>query len=252
VIGAQARLIAQWQLVGFIHGVMNTDNSSVAGETIDYGPCAFMDGYHPGTVYSSIDHAGRYAYGNQPRIGLWNLTRFAETLLPLLAEGEVAIEIAQSKLQGYAGQFESAYAAGLRRKLGLMRAEDGDFALAQRELAANFVHGRPGVAERQRREVRDGKPGDFYRQAFGPEPALVASRAGRRGHVLREPFAVGIGIRIGEAAFQMSDHAFKIQALGRGILGRIAVQNQILRFARKRLQLTPASGRIARPASALS
>jgi uncharacterized protein YdiU (UPF0061 family) len=142
VIGAQARLIAQWQLVGFIHGVMNTDNSSVAGETIDYGPCAFMDGYHPGTVYSSIDHAGRYAYGNQPRIGLWNLTRFAETLLPLLAEGEeAAIEIAQSKLQGYAGQFESAYAAGLRRKLGLMRAEDGDFALAQ-DLLARMAENR--------------------------------------------------------------------------------------------------------------
>jgi serine/tyrosine/threonine adenylyltransferase len=132
VTGATAGLIAQWQNVGFIHGVMNTDNTSVAGETIDYGPCAFMDSYHPGRVYSSIDHAGRYAYGNQPRIALWNLTRFAETLLPLLADGdEAAIEIAQSKLQEYAGQFEGAYLAGLRRKLGLMRAEEDDFALAQ-------------------------------------------------------------------------------------------------------------------------
>jgi uncharacterized protein YdiU (UPF0061 family) len=80
----QADLVARWALIGFIHGVMNTDNMSIAGETIDYGPCAFMDTYHPETVYSSIDHTGRYAYGNQPRIAQWNLARFAETLLPLL------------------------------------------------------------------------------------------------------------------------------------------------------------------------
>src|SRR5262249_20428798 len=86
VIARQASLIAQWMLIGFIHGVMNTDNMSIAGETIDYGPCAFMDSYHPETVYSSIDTMGRYAYRNQPGIGEWNLTRFAETLLPLLAE----------------------------------------------------------------------------------------------------------------------------------------------------------------------
>ena len=88
VIARQADLIARWMLIGFIHGVMNTDNTAISGETIDYGPCAFMDGYDPATVFSSIDHAGRYAYGNQPAIALWNLTRFAETLLPLLAEAE--------------------------------------------------------------------------------------------------------------------------------------------------------------------
>ena len=82
----QADLVAQWVLIGFIHGVMNTDNMSIVGETIDYGPCAFMDSFHPETVFSSIDHFGRYAYGNQPHIAQWNLTRFAETLLPLLAE----------------------------------------------------------------------------------------------------------------------------------------------------------------------
>jgi len=136
VIAAQATLVAHWQLVGFIHGVMNTDNCSIAGETIDYGPCAFMDDYHPARVYSSIDHAGRYAFANQPRIALWNLTRFAETLLPLLAGDEaVAIEIAQSALGEYAARFEDAYAAGLRRKLGLTAAHDGDFALAQDLLA---------------------------------------------------------------------------------------------------------------------
>jgi uncharacterized protein YdiU (UPF0061 family) len=136
VVAAQASLIAQWQCVGFIHGVMNTDNCAISGETLDYGPCAFMDAYHPGRVYSSIDHAGRYAYANQPRIALWNLTRFAETLLPLLAEQEAAaVEMAQSVLKTYAARFEAAYLAGMRRKLGLLAAEDGDWALAQDLLA---------------------------------------------------------------------------------------------------------------------
>ena len=120
VIARQAELVAKWQLVGFIHGVMNTDNMSIAGETIDYGPCAFMDAYDPATVYSSIDSFGRYAYGNQPRVALWNLARFAETLVPLLAEDqEAAIENANGALGTFALRFEAAYATGLRRKLGL-------------------------------------------------------------------------------------------------------------------------------------
>ena len=121
VIARQADLVAQWVLIGFIHGVMNTDNMSIAGETIDYGPCAFMDAYHPETVFSSIDHFGRYAYGNQPRIAQWNLTRLAETLLPLLAEDSGnAIAAAQAALAGFAPRFDEAFTAGLRRKLGLL------------------------------------------------------------------------------------------------------------------------------------
>ncbi|MCO6740542.1 YdiU family protein, partial [Streptomyces sp. CHA15] len=88
VIRRQAELIAKWQLVGFVHGVMNTDNMSICGETIDYGPCAFMDAYDPATVFSSIDYQGRYAYGNQPQIAVWNLARFAEALLPLVDENQ--------------------------------------------------------------------------------------------------------------------------------------------------------------------
>jgi len=131
VVAAQADLIARWLLVGFIHGVMNTDNMSVAGETIDYGPCAFMDAYDPATVFSSIDHMGRYAYANQPRIGLWNLTRLAETLLPLLAEEQdQAVAQAQEALSGFGPQFELAYQGGLRRKLGLFTEQEGDPALA--------------------------------------------------------------------------------------------------------------------------
>jgi uncharacterized protein YdiU (UPF0061 family) len=137
VIARQAGLVAQWLLVGFIHGVMNTDNTSISGETIDYGPCAFMDKYDPATVFSSIDEMGRYAYGNQPRIALWNLTRFAECLLPLFADDqEKAIAEAQSALGKFAEKFDAAYQAGLRRKLGLFTARDEDPELANDLLKA--------------------------------------------------------------------------------------------------------------------
>jgi len=136
VAAAQADLVARWMLVGFIHGVMNTDNMTVSGETIDFGPCAFMDAYHPGTVFSSIDHAGRYAYGNQPRIALWNLTRLAETLLPLLAAQEdAAIEQAQAVLAGFAARFETAWHEGLARKVGIAAPRAEDAALVQDLLA---------------------------------------------------------------------------------------------------------------------
>jgi uncharacterized protein YdiU (UPF0061 family) len=132
VIARQADLIARWLLVGFIHGVMNTDNTSISGETIDYGPCAFLDQYDPATVFSSIDEQGRYAYGNQPRIALWNLTRFAECLLPLLSDQQdKAIEEAQSALGDFPEKFTNAYQAGLRGKIGLFTARDGDEALVQ-------------------------------------------------------------------------------------------------------------------------
>jgi uncharacterized protein YdiU (UPF0061 family) len=123
----QAKLIAQWQLVGFIHGVMNTDNMAVSGETIDYGPCAFLDTYHPDTVFSSIDINGRYAYGNQPDIGGWNLTRFAETLIPLIDENkETAVKLAQEEIQRYKDLFYDNWLSGMRAKLGLYNAEEQD------------------------------------------------------------------------------------------------------------------------------
>jgi uncharacterized protein YdiU (UPF0061 family) len=137
VIGRQAALVARWLSVGFIHGVMNTDNTSVSGETIDYGPCAFMDAYDPGTVFSSIDEMGRYAYANQPRIALWNLTRLAECLLPLFSDDqEQAIKDAEISQDGFAEQFTAAYHAALRRKLGLFTAQPDDQALAQALLDA--------------------------------------------------------------------------------------------------------------------
>ncbi|WP_413408228.1 protein adenylyltransferase SelO [Paenibacillus amylolyticus] len=130
VIKRQAALIAQWQRVGFIHGVMNTDNMAISGETIDYGPCAFMDAYNPSTVFSSIDRQGRYAYGNQPYIAGWNLARFAETLLPLLHEDEEqAVQLAQDAIAQFSELYHHHWLQGMRAKLGLLDEEAEDEAL---------------------------------------------------------------------------------------------------------------------------
>lgn len=127
VIERQAALIAKWQLIGFIHGVMNTDNMTISGETIDYGPCAFMDIYDPATVFSSIDTQGRYAYGNQPRIAGWNLARFAETLLPLLhSNEEQAVKLAQAEVARFTELYQQNWLAGMRAKLGLFNQETQD------------------------------------------------------------------------------------------------------------------------------
>jgi uncharacterized protein YdiU (UPF0061 family) len=147
VIAKQADLIAYWMSIGFIHGVMNTDNVSICGETIDYGPCAFLNAYDPGMVYSSIDHQGRYAYGNQPNIGHWNLVRFAEALLPLLAPAkEAAIDLAQNALEDFAEHFNSAYKKRMLAKIGIAAEQEGDFELVQQLLnlmqasEADFTH----------------------------------------------------------------------------------------------------------------
>ncbi len=130
VIKKQAELIAKWQLCGFIHGVMNTDNVSISCQTIDYGPCAFMDTYDPKTVFSSIDTYGRYAYENQPKIGIWNLARFAETLLPLIDEDDdKAVEIAERSLKKFSEIFDSTWIKGMRSKLGIYDEEENDKAL---------------------------------------------------------------------------------------------------------------------------
>ncbi|KFN46218.1 hypothetical protein N790_02120 [Arenimonas malthae CC-JY-1] len=133
----QARLVAAWMHVGFIHGVMNTDNAAVSGETIDYGPCAFLDEYHPGKAFSAIDRQGRYAFGNQPPIAQWNLARLAECLLPLFpGDPDVALADARAAIEGFADVYRGYWLAGMRRKLGLATAEDGDEALAQAFLEA--------------------------------------------------------------------------------------------------------------------
>jgi uncharacterized protein YdiU (UPF0061 family) len=142
VIERQAALIVRWQLVGFVHGVMNTDNMALSGETIDYGPCAFMDAYHAGTVFSSIDQHGRYAYGNQPSIAHWNLSRLASALLPLLHDDEeAAVDAANEILCAFPERFGALWLAGLRAKFGLFNEEPGDESLANDLLAAMQEHG---------------------------------------------------------------------------------------------------------------
>ena len=190
VIARQAELLARWLFIGFIHGVMNTDNTSISGETIDYGPCAFMDHYDPATVFSSIDELGRYAYANQPRIALWNLTRLAECLLPLFSEDqEKAISEAQSALAEFAEVFNAAYQAGLRRKLGLFTARESDQALAQDLLDA--------MAKNQAdftltfRKLSDAAVGPDHdsevRQPFADPPAYDEWAARRRQRTADEP-----------------------------------------------------------------
>jgi len=163
VMQRQAGLMAQWLNIGFIHGVMNTDNMSIAGETIDYGPCAFMDTFHPTTVYSSIDQMGRYAYANQARIAMWNLARLVETLLSLIDPNEdAAVKQAEALLEKFPAMFENAYADGLRRKIGLRSVQSDDAALA-RDLLERMAKGKADFTLTFRRlgnlvDADNGKP----------------------------------------------------------------------------------------------
>ncbi|MFM7604363.1 MAG: protein adenylyltransferase SelO, partial [Prosthecobacter sp.] len=153
ILERQAFLIARWMLTGFVHGVMNTDNMALSGETIDYGPCAFMDAYHPETVFSSIDRNGRYAYANQPLIAQWNLARLAEAMLPLFHDDEKqAVEVANGLIPKFEHRFKHHWLAGMRAKLGLLTEEAEDATLIQdlldwmQESAADFTNTFAGLA----------------------------------------------------------------------------------------------------------
>ncbi|WP_149538757.1 protein adenylyltransferase SelO [Siccirubricoccus phaeus] len=187
VVAAQADLIPRWLLLGFIHGVMNTDNCAVSGETIDYGPCAFLDEYNPAAVFSSIDQGGRYAYGNQPRIAQWNLARLAEALLPLLAESEeAALEQAQEALAAFAPRFQAGYLDGLRAKLGLFAAQEGDAVLVQ-DLLQAMAESQADFTLTFRALCEAAEGSDAPRQYF-PEPARYESWAARwRERLAAEP-----------------------------------------------------------------
>lgn len=193
VVGRQAGLVAQWMLLGFIHGVMNTDNTSISGETIDYGPCAFLESYDPDTVFSSIDRNGRYAYGNQGGIALWNLMRLAESLLPLLEEEEggeqAGIDGAREVLGGFEPQFENAYHAGLRRKLGLASEREGDAELGK-ELLERMAGNQADFTLTFRRlcDAAAGPGGDAGVRELFTDPAAYDSWAvGWRRRLEQEP-----------------------------------------------------------------
>lgn len=190
VIAAQARLVASWMLVGFIHGVMNTDNMTVSGETIDYGPCAFMDEFAADKVFSSIDRGGRYAYSNQPHVAVWNLARLAETLLPLIADERAeAIGLAEAALRGFQAHYEAVFHAGLRGKLGLLTTEERDVELAS-DLFAVMAQSAPdftltfrGLADELDAPLGEGP----VRRLFSTPAAFDAWSVKWRDRLSREP-----------------------------------------------------------------
>lgn len=183
VLERQAQLIAQWQLVGFVHGVMNTDNMTISGETIDYGPCAFIDTYDPAAVFSSIDQEGRYAYGNQPYIAGWNLARLAEALLPLLdADVQRAAERAEVAVNSFTARCQAYWLAGMRQKLGLYNAEEDDGRLIQ-ELLLVMQAAAADYTNTFRALTLGAKPEKLGEErAFGDWQAKWSARLARQPH----------------------------------------------------------------------
>jgi uncharacterized protein YdiU (UPF0061 family) len=226
VVARQARLIAQWMGVGFIHGVMNTDNMSIAGETIDYGPCAFMEHYDPGTVFSSIDEMGRYAYGNQPGIAQWNLARFAETLLPLLSPTpQEANDLALEAIGRFKDAYDAAWLETMRAKLGIS-ANHADHDTNDRELTQDWLsllhHQRidytlawrhladvaEGNATAMRSLFTDTAPLDVWlarwQARWAIEPILATERAARLRTA--NPWIIPRNHRVEEALDAAADH----------------------------------------------
>lgn len=206
---AQASLIAQWTSVGFIHGVMNTDNFTISGETLDYGPCAFLDAYHPQRKFSSIDHGGRYAFAQQPRIAQWNLARLAEALIPLVDADEArAVALLEERIATFGGTFEAAWSARLRAKLGLREAREGDAALGQRLLDLMAAHRVDfTLAFRRLCDLADGL--DLFSSLFADSAAITAWCDDWRARVAAEgraPAEVAAQMRRANPAFIPRNH----------------------------------------------
>jgi uncharacterized protein YdiU (UPF0061 family) len=232
-VDAQARLVARWMGVGFIHGVMNTDNAAISGETIDYGPCAFLDAYHPETVFSSIDTFGRYAYANQPQIAVWNMAQLASAIMPLIDEDERrAVELATEAVHGFGPIFEAAWAEVFARKIGLERCTEGDAGLAQELLAAMARNGAdftrtflalselgdaPGADEPARAEFVD--PTEFDAWAAG-----WRARLGREG---RGAAARQAAMRAANPAFIPRNHRVE-QAIQASVSGDLRPFERLL------------------------
>jgi uncharacterized protein YdiU (UPF0061 family) len=226
ILARQASLIARWQLAGFIHGVMNTDNMALSGETIDYGPCAFMDAYDPETVFSSIDHGGRYAYGNQPAIAHWNLARLAEAMLRLFDPAtERAVERATAVLDRFAPMFEELWLDGMRSKLGLFTREPDDKALVDDLLAwmhrasADFTNTFRSLTSGRLLELADA----------GPEFAAWRWRLdARRGRQPQPPAEVEALMRRSNPAFIPRNHNVEAALLAATSANDLSVMERLL------------------------
>lgn len=245
VIAAQARLIAQWMGVGFIHGVMNTDNMALSGESIDFGPCAFMDAYAAGTVFSSIDHGGRYAYANQPLILGWNIARLAEALLPLLdAIPDQAVDIANDRLDSIAARYRSEWTTVMRAKLGLVGEDPDDADLAEALLHA--MEGQGADWTLTFRRLADAAAGDV-----GPLRALFADPAALeawlpRWHARLAPDAA-VALRAANPRIIPRNHEVEA-ALTAATSGDLAPFDALVAAIRQPFSADPALDRFALPA----
>ncbi|MFO0625907.1 MAG: YdiU family protein [Polyangiales bacterium] len=224
VMHAQASLVAAWLSVGFVHGVMNTDNCAVSGETLDYGPCAFLDAYDPKRRFSSIDHQGRYAFMNQPRIAQWNVARLAEALIPLVDADEArAVALLEARIATFGGTFEAAWMTRLRAKLGLREAREGDAALGQRLLDLMAAHRVDfTLAFRRLADLAEGL--DAFSSLFADAAAIAAWRDDWRARVAAEgrpPAEVAAQMRAANPAFIPRNHRVEemIAAAVEGDLG---------------------------------
>ena len=253
VVRLQAELVARWLGVGFVHGVMNTDNTSISGETIDYGPCAFVDTYHPSTVFSSIDQHGRYAYGRQPAIAAWNLARLAETLLPLLgADDDTALASAQAALDGFAGHFERAWDAEMRRKVGVTGSSDEDRALG-RDLLAVMADQQADFTLTFRRlgdAIEEGGEGHAaVRAGFGDPAAFDAWGERWRRRLAAEstpPEAIRASMHAANPAFIPRNHRVE-QAIEAAMRDDLAPFEALLAVVTRPYEDDPAHAELAAP-----
>lgn len=253
VVRRQARLVAAWMGVGFVHGVMNTDNTSISGETIDYGPCAFIDRFHPMRVFSSIDHMGRYAYGAQPQIAAWNLAQLATCLVPLTdADREAAIERLTEVMHGFAPAFAEAYLATFRAKLGLAASEPEDARLVEDLLARMAAGGADFTLTFRALSALDRAPGpaDAALRAAFAEPAVLdewlalwRARLDREG---RDDAARKAAMRQANPAFIPRNHRVE-EAIGAALEGDLGPFERLLAVLSRPFDDQPEAADLARP-----
>ncbi len=243
VLERQARLVAQWVCVGFVHGVMNTDNMALSGETIDYGPCAFIDTYDPAAVFSSIDRAGRYAYGNQPNIAHWNLARLAEALLPVIDDDkDKAVSVAEEALGRFPDSFRRDYLSGLRAKLGLLSGEEDDFALARelldgmKDARADFTNSFAALTRAVETGRREDLPWSCGGTALNSWQAKWEVRVARQSESRDQVAAV---MRRANPAVIPRNHRVE-EALAAAVAGDFAVMQRLLDVLANPFAETPA------------
>ena len=251
VIDAQALLVARWMGVGFVHGVMNTDNTSISGETLDYGPAALLDVYDPKRTFSSIDQHGRYAFENQPRVLLWNLARLAEALLPLIDDDEEqAVRVSTDRLETFPARFEAAHAAVLRRKLGLLEERDGDLALADEVLelmaaqGADFTRTFRGLVEASTPEGEDALTSHFA--TAEPLRAWLARWRARRAAEASAPDAQREAMRTANPAFIPRNHRVE-QMIAAAVEGDLAPFERLLGVLARPYDEQPDAAELALP-----